>query len=632
MTATDPTPQPGEFHEPDERPDDVAAAFDRGERGVTAPPPPTVQASGVTLDEPTGERTAGTPVVTHASGPGQGMPLVAGYCPACRGSSLFLGVGGHATCARLDCPDPSAADDLLHGGPADPVVVLEDALCRRVWAAALRWEADQLRNAAPRWEAASPQTAESSRYYASVLEIDAHRIETGELTPWADQPEPGRGCPADAFLADPPERQLAEWERELAVSQSVPAGDATAAAGPTPGQADLASGGDAQSEPAVSLASAPAGPAILGRALLGARVWREDLAPGTGLWSCGDGNWFRREVVEDGERGLVREVLLVSLAGGEVIERAWRWLHALDAPDSEDLLVDAVRALGEPDEPATVYAGPVSPGDLAAVAHASGGGFRSVAVDFEPAPDDQYRCPVTHPAHGQCELHQGHRPDDTDPDRRHRTGALLWLTDAEIRACALPPLASYAGTADLQSGPANASGPAGGSGWDRKTIVALAAGLAGEVLDAELISPERGRELGAEVLALLASYDDAAEDTRRECDRAGMETAEVRVELGRLAGDVADRDATITHLRAELDSHRAASGPLAVHLATARRDASADTLEWAARELDDPGATAIDHLFAAKVAAWAAEVRAGARPVPGSPEPAPAGGEEPRDA
>lgn len=41
-------------------------------------------------------------------------PTVQGRCPACRGASLFLGSGGHVTCARIDCPDPSAADDLLH--------------------------------------------------------------------------------------------------------------------------------------------------------------------------------------------------------------------------------------------------------------------------------------------------------------------------------------------------------------------------------------------------------------------------------------------------------------------------------------------------------------------------------------
>jgi len=49
-----------------------------------------------------------------------GHPLVKGRCPACRGSSLFLGSGGYVTCARLDCSDPSAADDLLHGEQPAP--------------------------------------------------------------------------------------------------------------------------------------------------------------------------------------------------------------------------------------------------------------------------------------------------------------------------------------------------------------------------------------------------------------------------------------------------------------------------------------------------------------------------------
>ncbi|NUV65635.1 hypothetical protein G6W57_00705 [Streptomyces sp. CAI-121] len=44
------------------------------------------------------------------------MPDVQGHCPACGAVSLFLGEGGHVTCARLDCLDPSAADDMLHGG------------------------------------------------------------------------------------------------------------------------------------------------------------------------------------------------------------------------------------------------------------------------------------------------------------------------------------------------------------------------------------------------------------------------------------------------------------------------------------------------------------------------------------
>jgi hypothetical protein len=47
-------------------------------------------------------------------------PLIQGRCPACRGASLFLGSGGYVTCARLDCPDPCAADDLLHGEQPTP--------------------------------------------------------------------------------------------------------------------------------------------------------------------------------------------------------------------------------------------------------------------------------------------------------------------------------------------------------------------------------------------------------------------------------------------------------------------------------------------------------------------------------
>lgn len=40
---------------------------------------------------------------------------VQGRCPACGGTSLFLGEGGHVTCSRIDCPAADAADVLLHG-------------------------------------------------------------------------------------------------------------------------------------------------------------------------------------------------------------------------------------------------------------------------------------------------------------------------------------------------------------------------------------------------------------------------------------------------------------------------------------------------------------------------------------
>ena len=41
------------------------------------------------------------------------MTTVVGYCPACGGSSLFLGDGGYVTCSRSDCPNRSAASDIL---------------------------------------------------------------------------------------------------------------------------------------------------------------------------------------------------------------------------------------------------------------------------------------------------------------------------------------------------------------------------------------------------------------------------------------------------------------------------------------------------------------------------------------
>lgn len=48
------------------------------------------------------------------------MRQVQGRCPACGAASLFLGEGGHVTCARIECPEPCAADQLLHGEAAAP--------------------------------------------------------------------------------------------------------------------------------------------------------------------------------------------------------------------------------------------------------------------------------------------------------------------------------------------------------------------------------------------------------------------------------------------------------------------------------------------------------------------------------
>lgn len=60
------------------------------------------------------------------------MPDVQGRCPACGAASLFLGEGGHVTCSRIDCPEPSAADDMLHGGEEALVQALGGGRTARV--------------------------------------------------------------------------------------------------------------------------------------------------------------------------------------------------------------------------------------------------------------------------------------------------------------------------------------------------------------------------------------------------------------------------------------------------------------------------------------------------------------------
>lgn len=44
----------------------------------------------------------------------RGHVVIAGFCPACGMGPLNLGSGGYVTCMRLACPNPLAADDLLH--------------------------------------------------------------------------------------------------------------------------------------------------------------------------------------------------------------------------------------------------------------------------------------------------------------------------------------------------------------------------------------------------------------------------------------------------------------------------------------------------------------------------------------
>lgn len=52
---------------------------------------------------------------------------LAGHCPGCGGSTLFVGDGGHITCSLLDCPDPTAVDRILDDRETEHVVLIEQS-------------------------------------------------------------------------------------------------------------------------------------------------------------------------------------------------------------------------------------------------------------------------------------------------------------------------------------------------------------------------------------------------------------------------------------------------------------------------------------------------------------------------
>jgi hypothetical protein len=54
-------------------------------------------------------------MVTAVTDQPKPFPSVQGRCPACGNSTLFVGTGGWITCSLDVCPNPSAADELLHG-------------------------------------------------------------------------------------------------------------------------------------------------------------------------------------------------------------------------------------------------------------------------------------------------------------------------------------------------------------------------------------------------------------------------------------------------------------------------------------------------------------------------------------
>ena len=54
------------------------------------------------------------------------MPTIAGWCPMGCGQTLFLGAACLITCSATDCPNPTAASDLLADWEVEHVVILAD--------------------------------------------------------------------------------------------------------------------------------------------------------------------------------------------------------------------------------------------------------------------------------------------------------------------------------------------------------------------------------------------------------------------------------------------------------------------------------------------------------------------------
>lgn len=53
-------------------------------------------------------------------------PVVQGRCPACGWVGLFIGDGGHITCSQVDCPNPSAAGEILADGETEHLVTFTE--------------------------------------------------------------------------------------------------------------------------------------------------------------------------------------------------------------------------------------------------------------------------------------------------------------------------------------------------------------------------------------------------------------------------------------------------------------------------------------------------------------------------
>lgn len=56
------------------------------------------------------------------------MRKISGYCPACGGPWLSSSADGYIVCTSLDCPRPTAVDELLEDRETEHIVVFGDAV------------------------------------------------------------------------------------------------------------------------------------------------------------------------------------------------------------------------------------------------------------------------------------------------------------------------------------------------------------------------------------------------------------------------------------------------------------------------------------------------------------------------
>jgi hypothetical protein len=211
---------------------------------------------------------------------------------------------------------------------------------------------------------------------------------------------------------------------------------------------------------------------------------------------------------------------------------------------------------------------------------------------------------------------------------------------------------------DLQSGPANASGPvsAGGPGWDREHVEAIIGGFADipapvDAAQLRALLADRDRLAGrdralrveaeisnglraelAEVTeseirarAELGRLEEELVGARSECDRlrdaltnSRAAASDRKADADKIAHDlITERNQAVRDVHAVNEALRAATA----EQATARRDAAAEALDEAATALGNRPVP-LDPYVGDWLRLQAAEVRAGTRPVPGSPEPA----------